>query len=250
MADFGFVFGERGPHSHATLMVQGLQVIFAASSPVASLADYAKLVTEENVLGKRTATARNHTWNNLVNLYAMDPGVPVFRILRALWHQEPEGGPLMALLCALARDPLLRGSVEPVLSTPLGKTLSSGTLAATVTRQMTPTTKKAIGTRMLSSWAQAGFLDSPRKRHRVHPGATPAAATYALALGFMQGVRGSLLLTTPWTRMLDCSGDERLALVRQASRRGWLEYRAAGDVVDLRVDALFTDTERGWRDGQ
>jgi len=41
-----------------------------------------------------------------------------------------------------------------------------------------------------------------------------------------------------------------LGLVRQAARRGWVEYRAAGDVMDLRVDALFTDEERGWCDGQ
>ena len=35
-----------------------------------------------------------------------------------------------------------------------------------------------------------------------------------------------------------------------ARRRGWVEYRAAGDVMDLRVEALFTDDERGWCDGQ
>ena len=249
-ARLGFLDGERGAHSHATLMVRDLDAIFGATAPAATPADYARVVVDENELGKRTAAARKHTLNNLVNLYAMDPAVPVFRIFRELWEQEPEGRPLLALLCALARDPLLRGSVEAVLDAPLGKPLSSLTLAATVTRQMTPATKKAIGTRMLSSWAQAGFLDTPRKRNRIHPRATAGAAAYALALGFMEGGRGSLLLTTPWTRLLDCPTDEVLALVRQAARRGWVEYRAAGDVMDLRVEALFTDDERGWCDGQ
>ncbi|HMV68361.1 MAG TPA: hypothetical protein PKA64_16050 [Myxococcota bacterium] len=231
-------------------MVRDLDAIFGATRPDAAPADYARVVVDENVLGKRTAAARKHTLNNLVNLYAMDPGVPVFRIFRDLWEQDPEGRPLLALLCAVARDPLLRASVEAVMDAPMGKPLASATLAATVTRPMTTATKKAIGTRMLSSWAQAGFLDTPRKRNRVHPRATAGVAAYALALGFMEGGRGSLLLTTPWTRLLDCPTDEVLALVRQAARRGWVEYRAAGDVMDLRVEALFTDDERGWCDGQ
>ncbi|MBK8265324.1 MAG: hypothetical protein IPK80_28845 [Nannocystis sp.] len=249
-AQLGFLDGERGAHSHATLMIRGITSIFASTSPAATPADYARVVVDENLLGKRTAAARKHTLNNLVNLYAMDPSVPVFRIFRELWEQDPEGRSLLALLCALARDPLLRGSVQTVLETPLGERLPSSALAATVTRQMAPATKKAIGTRNLSSWAQAGFLDSPRKRNRVRPRATPGAAAYALALGFMEGGRGSLLLTTSWTRVLDCPADEVLALVRQAARRGWVQYRAAGDVIDLRVEALFTDDERGCCDGQ
>jgi hypothetical protein len=246
----GFLDGDRGAHSHATLMVRDLDAIFAATVPTAAPADYARIVVDENVLGKRTAAARKHTLHNLVNLYAMDPTVPVFRIFRSLWAQEPEGRPLLALLCAVARDPLLRASAEAVLDAPLGKPLASATLAATVTRQMTPATKGAVGTRVLSSWAQAGFLDTARKRNRVHPRATPAVAAYALVLGFMEGSRGSLLLTTTWTRLLDCPADEVLAFVRQAARRGWVEYRAAGDVMDLRVEAMFTDDERGWCDGQ
>lgn len=249
-ARLGFLDGERGAHSHATLMVRDLDAIFSATSPTATLEDYARVVVDENTLGKRTTTARKHTLNNLLNLYALDPAVPVFRVLRELWGQEPEGRPLIALLCAIARDPLLRASVDVVLEAPLGKPLASASLAATVSRPMTSATKKAIGTRMLSSWAQAGFLDSPRKRNRVLPHATPGAATYALALGFMEGGRGSLLLATRWTRLLDGSGDEVLALVRQAARRGWVEYRAAGDVMDLRVEAWFTVEERGWCDVQ
>jgi hypothetical protein len=231
-------------------MVRDLEAIFGSTAPSAVPNDYARLVVDENVLGKRTAAARKHTLHNLVNLYAMDPAVPVFRIFRDLWDQDPEGRPLLALLCAVARDPLLRASVPVVLDAPRSKPLTSATLAFTVTREMTPATKKAIGTRMLSSWAQAGFFDSPRKRIRVQPCATPGTTAYALALGFMEGGRGSLLLTTPWTRLLDVPADCIQSLARQAARRGWIEYRAAGDVVDLRVEALFNLEERGWCDGQ
>jgi hypothetical protein len=249
-ARLGFLDGDRGAHSHATLMVRDLDVIFAATEPSATPADYARVVLDDNALGKRTAAARKHTLNNLTNLYAMNPAVPLFRIFRELWAQEAEGRPMLALLCALARDPLLRASVDVVLDVPSGTPLSSLTLAGTVTRPLTDATKRAIGTRMLSSWAQAGFLDSPRRRIRRRPGATPAATAYALALGFMEGGRGALLLSTRWTRLLDCPADAVQGLVRQAARCGWVEYRAAGDVVDLRVDRLFSDEERGWCDGQ
>lgn len=246
----GFVDGEHGAHSHATLMVRDLEVIFQATVPSSALADYARLVVVENVLGKRTTAARKHTLNNLMNLYALDPRVPVFRIFRELWHREASGHPILALMCAVARDPLLRDSAQVVLDLPPGQTLSSGTLATSIKRQMAPATVNAIGTRMLSTWAQAGFLNSPRRRMRVHPHATPGAATYALALSFMEGSRGSLLLTTSWTRLLDRSSDEVLNLVRQAAQHRWIGYRAAGDVMDLRVEAWFTNEERGWCDGQ
>ena len=249
-ARLGFLDGERGAHSHATLMVRDLGVIFAATPRSAALADYARVVIDENMLGKRTAGARKHTMNNLINLYAMSPSVPVFRIFRELWEQDVEGRPLLALLCALARDPLLRGSVDVLLELPLGVALPSSTLAATVRRDLTPATKAAMGRRMLSSWAQAGFLDSARTRRRARPRATVGALTFALALGTMEGARGSLLLSTPWPRLLDLPNDELLALVRQAAQRGWVVHRAAGEVMDLRVDAWFSDEERGWCDGQ
>lgn len=249
-ARLGFVAGEHGAHSHATVMVRDLETLFKATVPNAGLADYARLVVVENILGKRTAAARKHTLNNLVNLYALDPRVPVFRIFRELWHRESAGRPLLALICAVARDPLVRGSAQIVLDLSPGLTLNSGTLAASVGRQMAPATVNAIGARLLSTWAQAGFLNSARRRMRIRPGATPGAATYALALGYMEGSRGSLLLTTPWTRLLDSPPDEVLSLVRQAARHGWIGYRAAGDVMDLRVEAWFTNEERGWCNGQ
>ncbi len=249
-ARLGFVDGERGAHSHATLMVRDLHTLFDALPAEAGPADYARLVVDENVLGKRTSAARRHTLRNLVHLYAFDPELPLFRIVRALWDQEPEGRPRLALLCALARDPLLRASVEAVLDAPPGQPLASSTLAATVTRPLTPGTKKAIGTRLLSTWAQAGYLDSPRRRLRVRAPASPAAVAGALALGFMEGGRGGLLLSSPWVRLLELSAGEALDLARVAARRGWIELRTAGDIIDLRVDPLFLPHEKEWCDGQ
>lgn len=63
--------------------------------------------------------------------------------------------------------------------------------------------------------------------------ATPASAAYALMLGHLSGVRGALLFDTYWTALLDVPVEMVDTLAFEAGRRGWLNYRRAGDVVEL-----------------
>lgn len=246
----GFRDGDKGTHSSRTMMLADLELLLAATGPDADVAEFRRVVVYENVLGKRTATTREHTIRKLKALYGLDPAIPVYGVMRRFWPEDMKGHPLLALLCAVARDPLLRASVNAVLDAPLGSEVTHDHLAATVRTSFSDSTREAIVSHLVSTWTTAGFLTGTTAKRRSRPVATPGAAAYALALGFMEGSRGSLLLTTPWTRLLDCPTDELLALVRQAARRGWVEHRAAGDVMDLRVDTMFTDDERGWCDGQ
>ncbi len=246
----GFRDGDKGTHSSRTMMLGELGTLLDAAPPEAPRSRLRELIVDENLLGKRSAGNRLTTFKRLSELYALDVAVPVYRLMRRLWEEDAEGRPLLALLCAVARDPLLRGSAGLVLEAPDGTVLTPHELAATVHRPMATSSRIAIGQRLASSWSQAGFLAGVTNKTRTRARATPGAAAYALALGFMEGGRGSLLLTTPWTRLLDCPPDEVLSLVRQAARRGWIEYRAAGDVMDLRVEALFTAAERGMFDAE
>lgn len=246
----GFRDGDRGTHSSRTMMLAEMTTLLAALPPSAGRSRAMELVLEENVLGKRSASNRQSSFKRLSELYALDPAVPIYRVLRHLWDNDPEGRPLLALLCAVARDPLLRASAEVVLDAVVGATVTPEALGATVHRPLAPTTRKSISQNLASSWAQAGFLAGVATKTRIRARATPSTAAYALLLGFMEGHRGSLLLATSWIRLLDRAPEDVLVLVRAASRRGLLEYRAAGDVMDLRVDALLTDEERRWCDGQ
>jgi hypothetical protein len=246
----GFRDGDKGTHSSRTLMLAELTTLLAAAPPDATRSRLRELVVEDNLLAKRSAGNRLSTFKHLSELFALDVAVPLYRVMRRLWDEDAEGRPLLALLCAVARDPLLRRSVDVVLDTAHGTGLTSDKLAATVGRPLAPTTLASIGRNLASSWTQAGFLSGVATKTRTHPRATPGAAAYALLLGFMEGGRGSLLLTTPWTRLLDCPPEEVLNLVKQAARRGWVEYRAAGDVMDIRVEGFFTDAEKEWCDGQ
>lgn len=246
----GFRDGDKGVHSSRTLMLAELEAALAATDAAAGVADFRRAIVEENVLGKRSATTREHTVRKLKALYGLDPAVPVYAAMRRIWSDDPRGHPLLALLCAVARDPLLRASVDKVLETPVGTAVTATDLEGTVRPSFSTSTRDAIVSHLLSTWTTAGFLAGSTTRRRVRPVATPGAVAYALALGFMEGGRGSLLLSTAWTRLLDCPPDELLNLARQAARRGWIEYRSAGDVMDLRVDGFFTEEQREWCDGR
>ena len=43
----------------------------------------------------------------LSELYALDPQVPPFRVMRRCWYADRDGQAILAMLLALARDPLL-----------------------------------------------------------------------------------------------------------------------------------------------
>lgn len=242
--------GDKGTHTGRTLMLGDLRTLLAATPSEASVPDFRRAVVEENVLGKRAAITREHSVRKLKALYGLDPALAVYRILRQIWPIDVDGQPLLALLCAVARDPLLRASTPAVLDTPIGAEVTLDALAASVRPSFSASTRDALLSHLFSTWSIAGFLTDSAPRLRLHPHATPGAAAYALALGYMEGHRGRLLLSTAWTRLLDCSATELLALVQHASAFGWLDYRAAGDIMDLRIDGLFTQDEKDWRDGE
>lgn len=67
--------------------------------------DYGKAVLDDNCLGKQTFSNRKLSLQRLSELYALDPAVPLFRIMRNLWEINPESCPQLAILLSLARDP-------------------------------------------------------------------------------------------------------------------------------------------------
>src|SRR5438105_7859789 len=114
----GFRFGHIGTHTSRTIMLEELSAIFAAVPYDAKSADYPTAVVEENCLGKQTVSTRRLTFQRLRELYALDTGVPIFRILRRLWNVDEESRPLVALLTGLSRDPLLLATADVVISLP------------------------------------------------------------------------------------------------------------------------------------
>lgn len=246
----GFRCGDRGTHSSRTLMLHELRQLLDAAPSNATRQQYRELILEENTLGKRTVSNRLKTFKHLSELYGLDLSLAVFRLFRRFWDHDDAGRPLLAVLCACARDPLLRASTEVVLDAKVGDPVAPATLAASAGRRFSPKTQAALGRNLASSWTQSGHLAGKLRKARARAIATPAAAAYAVALGYMDGARGILLLSTLWSRLLDCPADELVTLVQKAARHGWLDYRAAGDVVDIRPKCLFTPEELELCDGE
>ena len=103
--ELGFRFGDKGTHTSRTMMLAELTALLDARTGRATREEYRKAILEENVFGKRTAATRRLTAQRLNELYALDPEVTLFRLLRFFWQADALARPLLALLCACARDP-------------------------------------------------------------------------------------------------------------------------------------------------
>ena len=93
------------------------------------------------------------------------------------------------------------------------------------------------------SWTQAGYLNGKVNKKRTRSVVTPVVVTFALLLGYLCGLRGKMLLDTAWTRMLDRTPAEITDLAAEASKQGWMNYKAAGSVVEVTFPGLLTPQE-------
>jgi hypothetical protein len=236
------------------MMLTELETLLASVPKGATNAEYRQAITRDNALGKKTVATRRLSAQRLSELYGLDAGVPLFRLLRFFWTHDKEGRPILALLCAAARDPLLRTTATTVLTAPVGEIVPKESLAEAVQAEapgrFNPSTLDKIARNAASSWTQAGFLQGYRIKRRARARATAATVAYALALGYLAGASGQLLLSTFWTRLLDLPLDRLRALAADASTRGWIKYRQSGSVIEVCFPTLLTPEEENARYGQ
>jgi hypothetical protein len=167
-------------------------------------------------------------------------------VLRKLWVLDEPGRPLLALLCALARDPLLRATAPAVLGLPEGSELIRATfldaIREVVGARLNEAVLDKVARNAASSWSQAGHLEGRvRKiRRRVKPSPGPVAA--ALWLGSLDKLAGEQLLTTRWTRVLDRTGQGLMDTVLEAKQLGVINARAGGGVTEIDVRWLERQT--------
>lgn len=233
----GFVSNTASPHTTRTIMLPALRGLLAACPPDSPPARYRAAVVVDNVLLKGTAATRRKTFAILAQLYALDPHVLVFRALRDLWDSDEAAQPLLAVLCALIRDPTFLATSQPILDEPVGATVSASTLAEAVQNtfpdRFNPRTRLFLGQRAAASWEQAGYLRGKANKMRQRVVCRPVATVYALLLGYLCDERGEALFDTRWAQLLDTSVAELHSQAVQASQQGWLEYRRSGEVTDV-----------------
>ena len=244
---WGFRSGDRGTHTSRTIMLDELSHLLDATAVEASREDYADAVVEDNCLGKRTAATRKLSLQRLTELYGLDGQVILFRVLRDLWGRHKGSRPLLAMLLALARDPLLRATATAVIRTPYGHEFARQSmrdaLSEAVRARLNDATLDKVVRNASSSWTQSGHFRGRGRKTRQKVDATPAATTYALLLGFAVARRGRLLFETPWAAILDTGPGDLIDAAVDAKRLGLLDLKQSGSMIDVSFPALFTERE-------
>lgn len=244
----GFRFGAKGTHTSRTMMLEELSRALEATRQDARRADYAAAIVDGNCLSKPTASTRRLSNQRLGELYGLDPTIPLFRILRKLWDISPDGGPLLALLAAIARDPLLAATCPAIVAMPANAELQRDALKealqAVVGDRLSDSTLEKVCRNAASTWAQSGHLEGRtfKKRRIVLPSAT--AVTFAIYLAHAAGFRGAEIFASCWLKVLDCDPSQARALALDAKRSGLLDLRMAGDVVELNLSRLDPRTAK------
>ncbi|MEW6071035.1 MAG: hypothetical protein AB1726_00380 [Planctomycetota bacterium] len=238
----GLRLGDRGTHSSRTIMLAELRELLSAVPTEAGRESYAEAIVRDNALGKATTSSRRLTNQRLGELYGLDPSLPLFRVFRRVWAVDEPGRPLLALLCALARDPLLRASAEAVLSLAPGAELIRGALIKTLRQATGSRLNDAILDKVArnagSSWSQAGHLEGRVRKIRRLVEPTPGSVAFVVWLGSLQRLSGEDLLRTPWARVLDRSPAALLDLALRAKQLGLLQARSGGNVIEIDARGL------------
>lgn len=233
----GFRLGDKGTHTSRTMMLAELEAVMAASPESATRADYASAIIEGNCLDKPTASTRRLSNQRLGELYGLDPSLPIFRVLRRLWFVDEKARPQLALLIALARDPLLLASATPVIALQPGEEYRKDpvrdAIATAVHDRLNDSTLDKVVRNVSSSWVQSGHLAGRTFKRRMRVVAQPASIALALYLAWLAGFRGEQLLDSPWTRVLDATATQTTELALTAKRLGLLDIRIADRVVDV-----------------
>jgi hypothetical protein len=244
---FGFQDGATSVHTSRTMMLDELTLLLEDVNLGSSFDTYAKAIVDENVLGKSTNTTRQRSLARLSQLYSLDPGNTLFRLLRHFWDLDKASRPMLAFLTAAARDPLLRDSTPFVKSIPLGQEAKTANLIEFLQEKypnrFRSSTLLSTAQNLASSFTQAGYLQGRVNKRRTKSQITPIIATFALLLGYLCGLRGKLLLESVWTRLLDCSHSELMQAVTEAGRQGWLNYKAVGSIFEITFPGLLKPVE-------
>jgi hypothetical protein len=228
-------------HSRRTMMFDELSKLMDFSSGDGT--EFNKLL-KENVIDKQTDINKSRTNGALLSLYLLNDEVPIFKMFHYLWGIAPDNEKrILALLLALYRDVLLSDSLETVLKVSPGLSVTVSSLqdciGALYPNKYTPKTLLSLSQNIASSWKQSGHITGRYKniRTKVTPGYH--AVTFALFLGYMDGLRGDFLFQPKWIKALDSTEKELKALAHAAAQRDLISFQSAGSVTVINFNLLI-----------
>ena len=248
LREAGFRWGRKGTHTSRTIMLDELRSVLGNCRTDATRDEYLSAILEDNCLGKRTVATRRLSSQRLSELYALNPVVPLFSIMRRCWYADRNGQPIFAMLLALARDPLLRASAPPILRMRPGEELARQQMTDAINREvgsrLSDSTLDKVVRNAASSWTQSGHLKGRGRKVRRTVTPTAATTTFALLLGYLTGKRGEALFESLWAQALDAPAGELVHLAMDARRLGFLDMTQSGGAIDVAFARLLGPAER------
>lgn len=226
-----------GTHTSRTIMLDELASVLEFLPTDATSDDFSDAIIEQNCLGKTTTATRRSSRKRLSELYGLDPELRAFRVLRRLWTLDVASRPLLAILLALGRDPLLLATASIVLPLSQDEELPRlrlrEVLRTATQERLNEATLDKVARNVASSWTQSGHLRGRTFKARTLVAATPVSVVYALFLANAAGFLGREMLSSGWVRVLDASAASAQECAVEAKRMGLIELRSVGDVFDL-----------------
>jgi hypothetical protein len=216
-----------------------LNVLDSATPNVATIGHK---IIEDNLLGKPTASGRQIAFQRLKELYGLDPGNQLFRVLVKLYRMDREAALQLALLAALARDPLLRATAKPVLGLTPGSELMRDTvrnaLTSEVGARLNPAVLDKVVRNAASSWTQSGHLEGRTFKRRRRIAAKVVSAAFALWLARQAGFAGADLFENGWMTALDLDAKAARAMADRARAARLIGLQQIGDLIEIDVSNL------------
>ena len=114
LTQFGFAADIGSAHLARSYMLDELQALlhYVAQSRAPAAPSIRPPSLKTTASANAQARRASSPSGTCLDLYALDPAVPIFRTLRYFWSRDAAAQPLLALLCACARDPLLRQTAD------------------------------------------------------------------------------------------------------------------------------------------
>jgi hypothetical protein len=233
---FGIRLGGGGAHQSKTLMLAEIGHLIGDGATGES--DFRTKILKDNVLGKATASARESVFRNLSSLYGLSTVPPLSRAFFRLANLDVRSQALLALMIALARDPLLRISAGTVIPAQVGAPVQWPNFAERFNElfpdRFSEKMVRSLSQNCASTWTQTGHLEGKRKQRRtVAP--SPTAAALAALIATVCGFSGPAIVSSAWFQVLDLSPERALDALRSAEARGMARVRAAGDVIEISI---------------
>lgn len=242
LLEVGLRTGTRTTHTSRTTMQTELFEILEAVPNGSGIEVYQKAIEEDNVLGKRSLSNRLITSQRLREMYGLDHGVMIFRTLRYLWNIDPDSRPMLAQLCALARDTLLRVTAEYVIPLGVGaecvRTDMLKCLSVHLEGRLNDSILNKVAANAGSSWTKSGHLTGRNRKIRTMVKPRPVSVAFALWLGHLEGRVADELIDSFWMKMFDASRTEILEEVIRAKQLNLVKATVAAGIVEIDTSHL------------